>query len=90
MYADDTTLLASGVATGEARGRVPPLTAKKLRGGKKGKIRKIGRKEEKSGNKGKNRKGFTLCPSWQIGLATLLLLASSSDPVIYKLSLREI
>ena len=50
-------------------GRVPPLTAKNLpkigkKSGKKGKVRK---KKAKSG------KVLSLCPSWQIGLATLLL-----------------
>ena len=68
--------MGSGVATGDARGgRVPPLTAKKMP--------KIG---EKSGIKRRNReekanigKVFSLCPSWQIGLATLLHMGSLSD-----------
>ena len=73
----------SGVATGVARGgRVPPLTAKNLlKIGKKrkksGKIGKKsgknrGKKEDKLGRKGKIGKFLSLCPSWQIGLATLL------------------
>ena len=43
-----TSIYASGVATGVARGRVPPLTAKKLP--------KIGKNQEKIGkNSGKKR-----------------------------------
>ena len=48
---------------------------------KRGKIRKNRGKKEKSGKKRKNReekakiaKFLSLCPSWQIGLATLLVV----------------
>ena len=63
-------------------GRVPPLTAKHLpkSGKKRGKSWKSGKNQEKWGKR-KNReettkigKFLSLCPSWQIGLATLLLL----------------
>ena len=48
-----TTHKSSGVPSIGARGRVPPLTVKKLS--------KIGKKEEKLGRKGQNREGsFTL------------------------------
>ena len=63
-------------------GRVPPFTAKKLSkiGKNLEKIRKRGKSWEKIEKKRKNReekakigKVLSLCPSWQIGLATLLL-----------------
>ena len=37
---------------------------------------KLGKKEKKSGRKAKIRKFLSLCPSWQIGLSTLLLTKS--------------
>ena len=61
-------------------GWVPPLTAKKLpkiwkNQEKSGKNREKSRKkEEKSGRKDKIGKFLSLCPSWQIELATLLPL----------------
>ena len=60
-------LNCSGVAGGE---RVPPLTAKKLP--------KVRKKREERGKireeKAKIGKFLSLCPSWQIGLAMLLLV----------------
>ena len=61
--------LISGLATGVARGRVPPLTTKKLP--KIGKIQeKLGKNQEKSGKRRKNReekakigKFLSFCPS---------------------------
>ena len=52
----------------------PPLTAKNLPkiGKKREKIRKKREREEKSGKRGKIVKVLSLCPCWQIGLATLL------------------
>ena len=74
-----------GVATGVARGVECHPWQKKIaknreKSGKIGKKSgKNGKKREKSGRKGKNReekakirKFLSLCPSWQIGLATLL------------------
>ena len=63
-------------------GRVPPLTAKKLpkigekrvkNKEKREKIRKIGKKKAKIG------KFLSLYPSWQIGLATLLIAENEHD-----------
>ena len=58
-------------------GRVPPLTAKNLQNlEKSGKIRKNLKKIGKRKNRketAKIRKFLSLCPSWQIGLATLLV-----------------
>ena len=70
----------SGVASIGARGQSAPLTAKKS--SKIGKKReKIWKKREKIGEKRKNReekvkirKVLSFCPSWQIGLATLLCI----------------
>ena len=39
--------------------------------------RKSGKSRNKSGKRGKIRKVLLLCPSWQIGLATLLVLWKS-------------
>ena len=69
------------VPLGWQGGRVPPLTAKKLPkiGKNQEKLRKKREKfrknREKRGKIGKKRQksgSFLLCPSWQIGLATLL------------------
>ena len=67
-------LTSCGVATG---GQVGHLTAKKLpkKSGKRGrKSGKGGKKREKSEKRGKIGKVLSLCPSWQIGLVTLLLM----------------
>ena len=72
----------SGVASIGQGGRVPPLTAKKMSEirKKRGKIAKkrgkSGKNQEKAENweeKAKIGKVLSLCPSWQIGLATPLL-----------------
>ena len=66
----------SGIATGVARrGRVPPLTVKKFPkiGKNQEKIgEKSGKKRENREEKAKIGKFLSLCPSWQLGLATLL------------------
>ena len=62
-------------------GRVPPLTAKNLPklGKKRGKSRKSGKKGKNREEKAKIRKDLSLCPSWQIGLATLLEIQVKFD-----------
>ena len=64
--------MLSGVATrGSGGGRVTSLTAKNLPNAKN--QEKEGENQEKSQEKGKKiRKVLSLCPSSQIGLATLL------------------
>ena len=72
----------SGVASIGARWAECPLDSKKIvknweksgkRGEKSGKRGENQEKEEKEGRKGQNREGFFTLPSWQIGLATLLV-----------------
>ena len=71
--------LDSGIANGGQGGTLPPLTAKNL----PKKLGKEGENQEKSWKKRKNQeegakiwKVLSLCPSWQIGLATLLTLGT--------------
>ena len=77
-------------------GRVPPLTAKNLpkirknreKRGKSGKIRKNSGKKKRKNREEKAKIGkiLSLCPSWQKGLATLLIWAVTlfNVPVILR------
>ena len=61
-------VIVSGVATGGSRGTECPLDSEKF-------AKKFaGKKGKKSGKRGKIGKFLSFCPSWQIGLATLLVI----------------
>ena len=61
---------SNGIATGGQVGQSVPCQRKFAKIGKRG--RKSGKRGKNSGKRGKIGKVFSLCPSWQIWLATLL------------------
>ena len=66
----DTAVAVSDVATGSAP--PPPQRKHCQTSGKRGrKLGKSGKGGKKSGKRGTIRKVLSLCPSWQMGLATL-------------------
>ena len=59
-------MINSGVATGGSKGQSVPLDSKQLP--------KIGKRGKNQDEKSNIEKVLSLCPSWQIGLATLLVI----------------
>ena len=85
-------VIYSGVATGGGQGghSATPDSKKFAKNQEKeGKSEKMGKKEEKSGRKGKIGQVLSLCPSWQTGLATLLVIKQwlSNLSLIYELNI---